>query len=60
LIESKDLEKETGMKMVFITASPVLTTEVKRFYGSIKAKLVLHLRNKELARANALVQKEGF
>jgi len=55
LIESGDLEKDTGMKMVFITASPVLTTEVKRFYGSIKAKLVLHLKNKEKARADALV-----
>lgn len=31
------------MKMVFITASPVLTNEVRRFYGNIKAKLVNHL-----------------
>jgi hypothetical protein len=39
LISAKDLEKNTGMKMVFITASPVLTNEVRRFYGQIKKKL---------------------
>ena len=53
LIESQDMEKNSGMKMVFITASPVLTTEVRRFYGSIKAKLVNHLKQKEVARTKA-------
>ena len=52
-LESKDLETNTGMKMVFITASPVLTNEVKRFYTSIKAKLVAHLRKKEEESAKA-------
>lgn len=42
LIKAKDLDKNTGMKMVFITASPVLTNEVRRFYSGIKGKL-LHL-----------------
>lgn len=43
LIESHDMARNTGMKMVFITASPVLTTEVRRFYNSIKSKLIGHL-----------------
>ena len=38
------------MKLVFITASPVLTNEVKRFYGTLKAKLTSHLRKKEQER----------
>ena len=42
------------MKMVFITASPVLTNEVKRFYGSIKTKLVNHLKKRELEREKRL------
>ena len=45
-LQAEDLEKDTGVKMVFITASPVLTTEVKRFYASVKQKLILHLRKK--------------
>ncbi|CDW72543.1 lupus brain antigen [Stylonychia lemnae] len=60
MLDSKDLENDTGIKMVFITASPVLTTEVKRFYGSIKLKLINHLKKREEARAQALLNKEGF
>ncbi len=56
---STDLEKTTGIKMVFITASPVLTTEVKRFYSSIKKKLINHLKRREEARAQAS-QQEAF
>lgn len=47
LLISGDLEKSTGMKMVFITASPVLTNEVRRFYTGLKKKLVLHLQMRE-------------
>lgn len=46
-LQAEDIEKDTGVKMVFITASPVLTTEVKRFYAGIKQKLILHLRKKK-------------
>ena len=35
------------MKMVFITASPVLTNEVRRFYGQIKAKLLSFLKKRD-------------
>jgi hypothetical protein len=46
-IKSQDLDKDTGMKMVFITASPVLTNEVKRFYANLKKHLKHHLKLKE-------------
>ena len=39
LVTSEDLEKNTGMKMVFITASPVLSSEVKRFYSNLRKSL---------------------
>ena len=35
------------MKMVFITASPVLTNEVRRFYSGIKGKLINLLRQRD-------------
>lgn len=54
---ASDLEKTTGIKMVFITASPVLTTEVKRFYSSIKKKLINHLKKREDACAQASSQE---
>ena len=33
--------------MVFITASPVLTNEVRRFYSSIKGKLIALLKTRD-------------
>ena len=33
-----------GLHMVFVTASPVLTTEVKRFYESLKDKVAEELK----------------
>jgi hypothetical protein len=47
LIKAKDLDRNTGMKMVFITASPVLTNEVRRFYSGIKGKLLHLLRQRD-------------
>jgi inorganic pyrophosphatase len=35
------------MKMVFITASPVLTNEVRRFYSTIKGKLLALLKARD-------------
>ena len=31
------------MKMVFVTASPVLTNEVKQYYANLKQQLAAHL-----------------
>jgi hypothetical protein len=39
---------DTGLRYVFVTASPVLTNEVRRFYGGLKDQLINHLRAKEL------------
>lgn len=47
MLRAADLESPTGMKMVFITASPVLTNEVRRFYGSLKGKLLYFLRQRD-------------
>lgn len=38
-----DLGESTSLKMVFVTASPVLTNEVKQYYSSLKEKLKTHL-----------------
>jgi hypothetical protein len=45
------------MKMVFITASPVLTNEVRRFYSSIKGKLVALLKARD-ARLKEMKKKK--
>jgi hypothetical protein len=47
LLTAAEMEKHTGMKMVFITASPVLTNEVRRFYGTLKRKLIYHLQQRD-------------
>jgi len=38
-----DLRKDSGLRYIFVTASPVLTNEVKRFYSNIKEALINHL-----------------
>jgi len=38
------------LKYVFVTASPVLSNELRRFYSVLKETLVNHLRNNELKR----------
>ena len=42
------MQKDSGLRYLFVTASPVLTNEVKRFYSNIKEQLINHLRAKEL------------
>lgn len=39
------------MRYVFVTASPVLTNEVRRYYHSMKESLINHLKAKEMSRA---------
>lgn len=46
-LESKDLSGHTGLRYVFVTASPVLTNEVRRFYQNLKEQLLNHLKAKE-------------
>ena len=52
-----DLEKNTGTKLVFITASPVLTNEVMRFYTNLKNSLKGHVQQRE-DRRQARIQKQ--
>jgi len=35
-LTSEDVKESTNVKMVFVTASPVLTNEVKQYYASLK------------------------
>ena len=42
-LTSKDVNETTDLKMVFVTASPVLTNEVKSYYASLKDQLKKHL-----------------
>ena len=44
--------------MVFVTASPVLTNEVKTYYHSLKKKLADHLQVKEIKAAEPKIQAE--
>ena len=45
--------------MVFITASPVLTNEVRRFYSGIKGKLLTMLRARDEARRERKKKEAG-
>ena len=51
--------KDSGLKYIFVTASPVLTNEVRRFYNTLKESLINHLKAKELNRAKKKALKEA-
>lgn len=42
-LTASDVEGAQGVKMVFVTASPVLTNEVKQYYASLRQQLAAHL-----------------
>lgn len=42
-----DAESSTGLHSVIVTASPVLTNEIRRFYTGLKTKVVSELRKRE-------------
>ncbi len=44
--------------MIFVTASPVLTTEVKRFYESLKERVKEELRKRKERRALKAKKKQ--
>lgn len=41
-----DLDNYNGLAIVFVTASPVLTNEVRRYYSELLNKIRLHFKNK--------------
>ena len=43
--------KPTSLRMVFVTASPVLTNEVKKYYTNLKEQLKLYLEKKQESKA---------
>jgi hypothetical protein len=45
--------------MVFITASPVLSFEVKRYFGQLKDQLIAHLEAKEILQQPNPVVESG-
>ena len=40
-------ETSTGLHSVIVTASPVLTNEIRRFYHGLKNKVISELRKRE-------------
>jgi ABC-type dipeptide/oligopeptide/nickel transport system ATPase subunit len=50
-LTSDDIAKHNEVKFVFVTASPVLTNEVRRYYQHQKESLINHLKAREINRA---------
>ena len=46
-LTAEDIAEDTHVRMVFITASPVLTNEVKQYYARLKHELSSHLASIE-------------
>ena len=46
----EDIKETSNVRMVFVTASPVLTNEVKQYYASLRQQLSVHLATVEKAK----------
>ena len=55
---SDDVEKSFGLHTIFVTASPVLTVEVKRFYDKLNERVVNRLKRKKLRTQEKKMNKE--
>jgi len=44
---SEEAESTTGLHSVIVTASPVLTNEIRRFYTQLKTKVIGELKKRE-------------
>ncbi len=56
-VDSNFLDKPSNLRLVFVTASPVLTNEVKKFYNEMKTHFGEQLREARLKK-NANKNKE--
>ena len=56
-LKAKDIQRDSKLRYLFVTASPVLTSEVRRFYASLKEQLINHLRTKEQKYQESLQDK---
>ena len=43
-------DSSSGVRMIFVTASPVLSNEVKAYYDSLKLKLAAYLSEKAVSK----------
>ena len=59
-LSSEDVKDTTNVKMVFVTASPVLTNEVKQYYASLREQLSAHLLVIEKAEAKKSEEDDGM
>jgi len=50
--------KDSGLRYVFVTASPVLTHEVRRFYSELKEQLINYLKAKETTTSRKKLERE--
>mmetsp|Transcript_42011 Transcript_42011/g.48679 ORF Transcript_42011/g.48679 Transcript_42011/m.48679 type:complete len:162 (+) Transcript_42011:1118-1603(+) len=57
VLEPEDLTRYKGCGIVFCTASPVLTNEVRRFYKELELIIKEHLQKKHDARERVRKQK---
>ena len=58
-LTAEDVNEVSTMRMVFVTASPVLTNEVKQYYTSLKQQLAAHLVVLERAKEEEKVSEEA-
>jgi superfamily I DNA/RNA helicase len=57
-LEAKDLSIYSGCNTIFCTASPVLTNEVRRFYGDLNNKIKEYLIKKQKAKLEKMKGKD--
>ena len=57
---SNDVDNHCGLHSIFVTASPVLTNEVRRYYEKLKEKIKVELANKEKRRGQSLPEVLGI
>jgi len=55
---SQDAESTTGLHSVIVTASPVLTNEIRRFYTALKTKVISELKKREDRRKQKLLSDQ--
>ena len=46
-LTSEDANQLTGLHSVIVTASPVLTNEIRRFYESFQGRIIAELKKRE-------------
>lgn len=58
--KSTDVDSTCGLHSIFVTASPVLTNEVRRYYEKLREKIKAELANKDKKREQSLPEVLGI